>query len=148
MPSAPQSARDDDPAHLSMALQAAMRQIRRRLRDEVDRGGLTPSQTSVIVRLDREGAATMSELARAEGITAQSMSAVIAKLNDQGFLDRRADPEDGRQQLLSLSAKAASWLGQDRARRESWLATVLAERFSDKERQQLVDAIRLLERIT
>ncbi|WP_176085790.1 MarR family transcriptional regulator [Martelella sp. HB161492] len=140
--------RDDDPAHLAMALQAAMRQIRRRLRDEVDRGGLTPSQISVIVRLDRDGAATMSALARAEGVTAQSMSAVVAKLGEQGYLERRPDPTDGRSQLLTLSQKAVSWLGQDRARRESWLATVLAERFSEAERDHLADAIRLLDRIT
>jgi len=65
---------------LARDLQAVVGKLKRRLRDQAHVGDLTPSQVSVLVRLEKDGPATTSGLARAEGMRPQSMAAVIATL--------------------------------------------------------------------
>src|ERR1035438_2763939 len=65
------------------------------------RGDLTPSQVSVLLRLEKDGAATVSGLARAEGMRPQSMSSIVASLEDAGLVSGIPDPNDGRKTLMS-----------------------------------------------
>ena len=51
--------------------------LRRRLRDVAELDGLTPSQTSVLSRLAKDGDATASTLAAAERVRPQSMAATL-----------------------------------------------------------------------
>ena len=64
----------------------------RRLRQLRPDGELTLSQTSALVRLDRDGPATSSELAAREGIRPQSMGAIVAALCERGLVARDPDP--------------------------------------------------------
>ncbi len=80
-----------------------MGKLKRRLRDQMRGGDLAPSQVSVLLRLERDGAATASSLARAEGMRPQSMAPVIAALEGAGLVRGAPDPTDGRQTLLSLT---------------------------------------------
>ena len=74
---------------LASALAAEMRTVVRRLKMRYrEHGGgkdLTAAQTSVLLRLEKDGAATVSSLARAEGMRPQSMSAVVAPLEEAGL---------------------------------------------------------------
>ncbi|MFD0520730.1 MarR family winged helix-turn-helix transcriptional regulator [Paractinoplanes durhamensis] len=62
--------------------------LRRRLREVADLGDLTPSQTSVLSRLSKDGPATASMLATLERIRPQSMAALVAALAERGLIDR------------------------------------------------------------
>src|SRR5437763_1142469 len=84
---------------LARDLQAVVGKLKRRLRDQAHVGDFTPSQVSVLLRLDKDGPATTSSLARAEGMRPQSMAAVIAALEKAGFVSGAPDPTDGRQTL-------------------------------------------------
>lgn len=121
--------------------------LRRRLKQTYDTEGLTPSQTSVLSRLDKDGPASTSDLAVAEGVRHQSMAATLAVLDERGLIERRADPGDGRRQLVSVSRAGHAFLDDKRAG-EEWLARALRERFTERERQAVLEALTLLDRLT
>ena len=121
--------------------------LRRRLRETYDTEGLTPSQTSVLSRLSKDGAASTSDLAAAEGVRHQSMAATLAVLDERGLIARRPDPVDGRRQLVSVSEAGQRFLDDKRRAGEEWLARSLQAHYTEKERQRLLEALTLLERL-
>lgn len=121
--------------------------LRRRLRGTYDRGDLTPSQTSVLSRLDKDGEASVSDLAVAEGVRHQSVATIVGVLAGRGLVDRRPDPEDGRRQLVFVTDSGHAFLEDRRRAGESWLARALEDRCTEAERATLREAAALLERI-
>jgi DNA-binding MarR family transcriptional regulator len=132
---------------LAQDLRALLGNLKRRLRDQAQAGDLTPSQVSVLLRLEKEGPATASSLARAEGMRPQSMAPVIASLEGAGFVKGAPDPADGRQTLLSLTNSFRKWVEQARAARQDWLTRTLQARLSSKEQGELAKAVELLKRL-
>jgi DNA-binding MarR family transcriptional regulator len=122
--------------------------LRRRLVDVADTHELTPSQLSVLSRLGKEGPASASELAAAERIRPQSVSATLAALEQRALVVRHPDPGDGRRQLVSLSPGGRALFDDRRRHREEWLSRALEERLTESERQTVIDAAALLERLT
>lgn len=125
-----------------------MGRLRRRLREHHDRAELTASQTGVLSRLDREGPATASELAAAEGVRPQSVALSIQALEERGFVARTPDPHDGRRQIVAVTPAGRDLLESSRAAGEGWLAGVMTERLTDDECAALVGAMALLDRVT
>jgi DNA-binding MarR family transcriptional regulator len=129
-------------------LRIVLSRLRRRLKETSDPRDLTASQTSVLSRLSKDGAATASELAAAERVRPQSMAAILAALDERGLIARRPDPGDGRRQLVSLSDAGRELVEDKRRAGEEWLARALQERFTESERHSLIEALALLERLT
>ncbi|HZS25475.1 MAG TPA: MarR family transcriptional regulator [Gaiellaceae bacterium] len=102
---------------------------------------------TVLARLDREGPLTTSELAALERMRPQSMAETVQELAADGLVEKRADPGDGRRQLVSPTPRGRAVLAESRRRREDWLASAIAERLSARERETLAEAIALLERL-
>jgi DNA-binding MarR family transcriptional regulator len=121
--------------------------LRRRLREVAADDGLSPSQMAVFNRLAKEGDSSASVLAVAEGVRPQSMAAILGALDAGGLIERRPDPEDGRRQLITLSAAGRERAAGDRQARAEWLARRLHEEFTESERQTLISAAALLERL-
>jgi DNA-binding MarR family transcriptional regulator len=119
------------------------RRLRRRLR-ELPSDGLTAAQSAVLLRLDKDGTSSTTALAMAEGVRSQSMTALLNAIGEQGLIDRRPDPEDGRRQIIALSRAGRKRVGTDRAGRHEWLATALAERLSAGQLQTINAALALL----
>ena len=76
---------------LAAELHAVGGKLKRRLREQASAGDLTPSQTSVLMHLDREGPTTVTTLARTEGVRSQSMGATVASPRSQPFSNGPAD---------------------------------------------------------
>ena len=129
-------------------LRVVFSRLRRRLRDVAIGGDLTPSQTAVLTRLWKEGASSASALAGAERVRPQSMATIVAALGQRGLIERRPDPEDGRRQVVSLTDAGRERAESDRQVREEWLARAMQERYSERERRIILDALSLLERLT
>jgi DNA-binding MarR family transcriptional regulator len=132
---------------LAQDLRAVLGKIRRRLRAQAEVGDLTPSQVSVLLRLEKDGPATASSLARAEGIRPQSIVPVIAGLENAGLVAGAADPTDRRQTILSLTQACRTWVEQARAARQDWFTRTLQARLSPQEIDKLVEAVELLKRL-
>ena len=128
-------------------LRAVVRKLKVRMRAQGGGNDLTPSQSSVLLRLEQDGAATVSSLARAEGMRPQSMSAIVAPLEKAGFVRGAPDPNDGRQTLMSLTPKCVKWLEAGRAARQDWLAATISEKLTVHEQAQLQAALELLTRL-
>lgn len=132
---------------LAREIRALVGKLKRRLREQAAPGDLTPSQTSVLLRLEREGPATTSSLARLELMRSQSMGAVIAPLEAAGLVSGTPDPKDGRQTILSLTDACRKWVEEGRAARQDWLTRTLQARLSSQEQDRLGEAIMLLKRL-
>jgi len=101
----------------------------------------------VLSRLDKAGPASASELATVERVRPQSMAATLAAIGQHGLIRRDPDPEDGRRQIISLTAAGRDWVEGDRQVRVEWLARTLQDRFSEAELRTIGEAMALLERL-
>jgi DNA-binding MarR family transcriptional regulator len=128
-------------------IRVAFSRLRRRLREVAALGDLTPSQTSVLSRIERGGPASMSDLAAAERVRPQSMAATLAVLGEHGLIRRSPDPSDGRRQLITLTEGGREAIDGSRREREEWLARSLTDHFTEVERQTLLEATALMERL-
>lgn len=139
----------DSALSAAAAVREVVGRLRRRLREVAsDSSGLSPSQVAVFHRLAKDGDSSTSMLAAAEGVRPQSMAATLAALDAHGLLERRPDPDDGRRHLITLSALGRERAAGDREARAEWLARRLDADFTERERQTLIEAAALLERLT
>ena len=135
-------------AALAGELRVLVGKLKRRLREQTPRlGDLTWSQVAVLGRLEREGPATVSTLARAESMRPQSMGAIVSVLESAGFVTGSPDPSDGRQTILSVTAASREWLKASRAAREDWLSRAIQTTLAPAEREELTHAVALLHRL-
>lgn len=128
-------------------LRVLLGQLSRRLREQSHAGDFTGSQKSVLLRLERDGPATVTTLARAEGVRPQSMGATVATLEAAGLVSGAADPADGRQTILSLTEDCREMFRVGRAAREDWLFRAIRTKFATAELEQLAASVELLKRL-
>ena len=132
---------------LAAELRAILSKLKRKLREHGEQSDLTPSQVSVILRLEKDGPITVSSLARAEGMRPQSMSSIITSLLEAGLVSGSPDPNDRRQTLMSLSRKCQKLFRDGRAARQDWLTTTIQKKLSSHEQEKLAAAVDLLVRL-
>jgi DNA-binding MarR family transcriptional regulator len=147
MSSRKSSAQTGPAATLAAEMRAVFRKLKLRLREHGGRSDLTPSQVSALLLLEKDGSATVSNLARAEGMRPQSMSAVVSPLQELGLVRGAPDPGDGRQTLMSLTPKCVKWLREGRAARQDWLTATILQKLSVQEQEKLRAALELLTRL-
>jgi len=128
-------------------LRSLVSRLRRRFRELRVGDGLTPSQTAALNRLGKEGPFSASELAGAEGMRPQSMATILTVLDQHGLIERNPDPDDGRRQVITLTGAGRQRFEGDRQARREWLARAMQERYSDAERDTIIEALALLERL-
>jgi DNA-binding MarR family transcriptional regulator len=134
-------------AECAQAVLVGYQRLRRRLREMSEPEGLTPSQRSVLSRLDVQPA-TASELAATERVRPQSMATIVSGLEELGLVERKADPDDGRRRIVSLTRQGAAWVRGNRRTKEGWLGAALERECSAEERATLVAAMQVLERVS
>lgn len=141
------SAQTESASTLAAEMRTVFRKLKMRYREHGGRNDLTPSQSSVLLRLEQDGPSTVSSLARMEGMRPQSMSAVVTPLQELGLVKSASDPNDGRQTLMSLTPKCLKWLQEGRAARQDWLTTTISQKLSVHEQERLQAALELLKRL-
>ena len=128
-------------------LRVRMSRLARRLRSE-DRGRFTVSQLSALSRLDRLGAATLGELAAGERVRPQSMARTLDTLERAGLVARAPHPADRRRHLVKLTGTGHNVIAENGLRRDTWLARAMASALTPAERDLLIRASALLDRLT
>src|ERR1700734_1968004 len=133
----PKTLLSPEPAVTELSL--AIGKLARRLRMEANPGELTLSQLTTLARLERSGAMTTADLARAEFVKPQSMGTTLADLEQEGLVQRRPHPTDGRQVLFALTDAGVEARRQRSIAKREWLLAAMA-RLDPAERQTLIAA--------
>jgi DNA-binding MarR family transcriptional regulator len=132
---------------LAESLRGLMRKLKRRMREQSRAGDLSWSQFSMLSRLERDGPATVTTLAHAEGVRPQSMGAMMAALEEAGHVRAQPDPKDGRQTLWSVTPHCRDLIHVTRAANHDSLLNAIEKNLSPQEQKQVAAALVLLERI-
>ena len=117
----------------------------RRLRQEAD-PGLGPSLTAALATIDRHGPLSPSRLADIERIQRPTATRLVARLEQEGLVDREADPADGRVCRVRINAEGRALVKKLRSRKNAYLAKRL-RRLDDDELETLERATEILERM-
>jgi DNA-binding MarR family transcriptional regulator len=128
-------------------LSLAVGQILRRLRTEGNPDALSLSQLGALARLDKNGPMTNADLARAEAMKPQSMSAILVGLEQEGFVERRPHPTDGRQILFAISQAGAEMRRQRGIAKRHWLTAAISE-LDPADFRTLVAALPVIKRLS
>ena len=136
-----------DVSDVAAALQMSIGLCIRQLRQMPAQGGLSLPEASVLKRLDRSGPSSVTELARAEQISVQSMGTTLGSLEARGLIERRPHPTDGRRSVLSITNSGIRVLSDKHNGRAEQLAKALSTGFSPAELRQLMEAAPLIERL-
>ena len=98
--------RDNLPDCIVFFLAKAYQKAHGRFKERLKPHGLTNMQHLVLEALWYQEGFTAAELGKNLILDKATMSGVIDRLNEAGWLERRPDPEDGRVQRLYPSPKA------------------------------------------
>jgi len=118
----------------------------RRVRAASAAQGLSLTEALVMARLEKDGAATTADLARAEGMKPQSMGTTIAALEKRGLIERKPHPTDGRQVHIELTAKGVAVRKSAKDAKRTWLAQAIAQ-LDEAERETLFKAGEIIKRL-
>lgn len=135
-----------DAEALGADFMSALAQLVRKLRSEANPRELNLSQMGTLAHLERHGATTTADLARVEAMKPQSMKAILASLEEDGLVERRPHPTDGRQILFVLTAAGAAERKRRSIAKRAWLLAALAT-FEPEEMQTLAASIPLIKRL-
>jgi DNA-binding MarR family transcriptional regulator len=146
---------DDQLATLVVDLRVLIGKLRRRMRETSSTSDptrtsineLSPSHVNALARLERDGPASVTSLANAEGVRPQSMGATVAVLQAAGFVSSAPHPRDGRQTILSLTPEAREIILSARSAKEDWLSRAILANLTAEEQQQLATGVDLLKRL-
>jgi DNA-binding MarR family transcriptional regulator len=115
----------DAAAKLRMAIVRTSRRLRQEAASEAS--GLTPTSTSALVSIDRDGPLTPSELARIERVKRPTITRTLAQLEKLGLVERTPDPADGRSFLVAVNGAGRERLRRLRGRKNAYLARRMRE---------------------
>lgn len=95
---------------------------------------------SVLHTLSRKGPMRLTELTATEQMTQPAITQMVRRLEDDGLLERRADPYDGRAVLVQLTTRGAQIIEARRAARVERLTSLL-DRLPLEERTAIASAV-------
>jgi DNA-binding MarR family transcriptional regulator len=122
------STQDRDEAVLEVAsrLRLAITRTARRLRQNSGTD-LTAALTAALATVEGRGPLTPSELAQIENVKRPTATRIVARLEEQGLVERTADPSDRRSFLVGITPAGRALLLRLRRRKNAYLAKRLRE---------------------
>jgi DNA-binding MarR family transcriptional regulator len=127
-------------------LHSAAIHLLRRMRRQDEGMGLTPARASALSILVLGGPATVGGLAKAEQVSAPTVTRLVVGMERDGLVRRQPDVRDGRVVWVHPTAKGTRLLHEGRRRRVAVLAADLAA-LNRVERETLARAGEILERM-
>jgi DNA-binding MarR family transcriptional regulator len=129
------------PARLRLAIARMARRLRQEGGDE-----LSPSMMTALATIERHGPLAPSRLADLERIRRPTATRVLARLEEEGLIERAADPNDGRGAVVCITKPGSALLKKLRSRKKAYLARRLRE-LPDEDVETLDRAAEVLERL-
>ncbi|WP_406047659.1 MarR family winged helix-turn-helix transcriptional regulator [Kribbella sp. NBC_00889] len=105
------------------------------------------STLSVLHTLARNGPLRLTDLLATEQLKQPALTSLVTKLEQDGLLQRRPDPNDGRAMLLSLTRAGRQVVRSRHTERVDKLSR-LVDRLTPEERDVLASSIHVLTRLT
>jgi DNA-binding MarR family transcriptional regulator len=112
----------------------------------LDSLSVSRTRLGVLVSLHQGGPARITDLARAEHITQPSMTVLVSRLEQEGWVERRTEPTDGRVVNVAITSKGVAVLEQAMAARNEALRARLA-RLAPAEHAALLAALPALDQL-
>ena len=137
------SATPENPGAVADALHSAAIHLLRRVRQEDERTGVTPGRLSALSVLVFGGPMRLTDLARIEQVKPPTMTRIVAGLEAQGLIGRRAVAEDARAVRLEATPRGTKVMHEGRRRRVERLSRSL-EKLSARDLQILARAAELM----
>ena len=144
---APVSVAGDSAFRAALEVRAVTSRLRRRVMAVADDESLTGGQAAVLMRIASGDVTTASALAIAERVSPQAIAATLGALQQRGYVLRTPDPTDGRRHLVEVTDAGRARVERTRDAGREWLETALAEQYTEAERQTIIAAMALLERV-
>jgi DNA-binding MarR family transcriptional regulator len=82
-----------------------------------------------------------------EKVTAQSMSQIINKLLEHGFIKKTPSKTDKRKVIITITETGKKNVEKRRLEKQEWLAQSILEKTTQKEKELLVNAIKVLAKL-
>ena len=143
---APSTASDDE-GELAAHLRMSVMRLARRLRQlDVAADGVTLSQLSAIYVLIGQGPLTVGDLAAAEKVQPPTMTRLVGRMEEDGYVRRSPHPTDGRVVIVEATEAGARLVEASRLRRTAELSRRLAQ-LAPAERQSLAALVGLLDKL-
>lgn len=133
-------------AELASRVRLIVGRLSRQLRLHPAGDRLTSTQLATLSTIERRAPLRIGDLAAAEGISAATMTRVVAALEEHGLVERRPDPDDGRACQVLLSDHGSAEVERLRSQRTGYLATRL-DACTAEQRAALAAALPVLELI-
>lgn len=108
---------------------------------------LSLTERSTLVSIYQYSEILPSELAVMEKVTAQSMSQIINKLLEHGFIKKTPSKTDKRKVIITITATGEKIVEKRRLEKQEWLAQSILEKTTQKEKELLVNAIKVLAKL-
>ena len=115
----------------------AARLLARELETILGPVGLNPAYVPVLLRLSAGGARTPKGLAQEATVEQPTMTATIQRMERDGLVTRKPNPDDGRSALIALTPKGYERIA-DMDRALGALNELLLEQFTTSEREQFL----------
>lgn len=132
------------PENLSEELASAVTEVARLLIRE----GVHVNRTSLSVLANlRDGPRRITDLAACEFISQPGMTTLVSRLEDEGWVERRPDPADGRAVLVAVTPAGRKMVAAAIAARTEALRRRIAP-LGAKDRQALAKAVEALQSLT
>jgi DNA-binding MarR family transcriptional regulator len=129
------------------AVRRATLRLSRRLHAERGVDALSLTKISVLGHLARRGPLTAGALAAADRLRPQSLTRVLAELEEAGLIARTPDAEDRRQRRFRLTAAGRRATESDMRVRDEWLAAAMSRTLTAAERDLLLLAATLIDKL-
>ena len=129
------------PARLRMVIARLNRRLRQQIEPDV-----TASQFAALASIEHHGPLSLGELAAIERVQPPTLTKVVTKLEELGYVIREPDATDRRVARVRLSPGGERFIAASRDKRNAYLAGRLAQ-FTPDEMAALEEALPLLERL-
>jgi DNA-binding MarR family transcriptional regulator len=107
---------------------------------------LSRTAASVLATLRDLGPRRITDLAEREAVAQPTVTTLVGRLERDGYVERRPDPDDARAVLVHLTAEGLTRLNEMRAAREALLQTRL-DALTEPEREVLAAALPVLDKL-
>ncbi len=133
---------------LAAQLRPVITRLMRKLRKiSPNNNQLSQGERAVLVLLEQSSPMLSSEMAVIEGITPQSMGAILKHLDALSLISKEPSKVDKRKVYISLSPIGKKLIQQVRKEREDWLIEAIAKACTEKDCAILLKAIEPLNKL-